>query len=104
MNAEEYDKAVQRLHDSAAKIVAEKRPAYIAASSDVLRNFKTAADEAGITPLQAWAVHFYKHVSAILAFAKDPNIPQAEAMIGRFSDAHNYLDLGWALATERTQP
>lgn len=100
MNTQELETHIGRLRTEAQRIIESKRPAYTAASEDALRNFKVAADEAGITPLQAWSVYFYKHISAIQSFAKDQTIPQAEAMIGRFADAINYLELGYCLALE----
>lgn len=54
--------------------------------------------------MQAWAVYFMKHVAAIVSYAKDPNIPQAEALDGRFADAKNYLDLGYAIMREGMTP
>jgi hypothetical protein len=59
------------------------------------------ADRAGITPMQAWSVYFLKHIDAICSVAKDPNIPQAEPIKGRFADAINYLLLGYSLLNER---
>jgi len=100
MNLSKFEELVTVLHEEADKIVALKRPSYTIGSADVLANFKRVAERAGITPLQAWAVYFLKHVDAIASLAKDPTIPQAEAIIGRFADAQNYLDLGWALYNE----
>lgn len=100
MNAEQFDVEVALLHEHAQEIAKAKRPGYTQASPDVLANFKSAAADAGVTPLQAWSILANKHFSAIKTFAKDPNIPQAEAIIGRFCDALNYLALGWGLVRE----
>ena len=54
----------------------------------------------GCTPMQAWGAYFYKHVAAILSYAKDPNIPQAEDLSSRFADALNYLKLGYHMINE----
>lgn len=100
MTADDYRKASASLLSLAQSIETAKRPAYTIGSSDVLRNFKSVAERAGITPAQAWAVYFLKHVDAITAAANNPNIPQAEELSGRFADALNYLKLGWALFVE----
>lgn len=102
MNAETFDKVKRDLLILADSIATAKRPGYTQANVDVLHNFKTTGARCGITPLQAWAVHFEKHCSAIMSFAKDPNIPQAENITGRFADAVNYLELGLALIKEES--
>lgn len=103
MNADEFNKHIADLMGEADGIATAKRPGYTQASDDVLANFKVAAAQAGIIPMQAWSVYFWKHASAILTYAKDKNIPQAESIKGRFCDAINYLQLGYALALEETR-
>lgn len=103
MNADEFEKHIADLMQQAGGIATAKRPGYTQASQDVLANFKVAAENAGIKPMQAWSVYFWKHISAILTYAKDKDIPQAEAIKGRFCDAINYLQLGYALALEETR-
>jgi 3-methyladenine DNA glycosylase AlkC len=93
----EYIESSEALLAEAAKIEASKRPAYTANSEDVLFNFKSVAKRLNITPMQAWGVYFLKHIDSISSQAKDPSIPQGEAMIGRYADAVNYLKLGFAL-------
>lgn len=100
MTHDDYQKISNNLTKLAKSIEDAKRPAYTIGSPDVLRNFKSVAERAGITPMQAWAVYFLKHVDAITAAANDPNIPQAEELSGRFADALNFLKLGWALFVE----
>lgn len=87
----------------AEKITQAKQPGYIMGRADALSNFKTVAERMGVTPMQAWGIYFLKHVDSISAYAKDPKIPQGEAMIGRFADAINYLCLGWALYQDSTK-
>ena len=99
----EYDLAVFELDCRAKDIRDAKRPAYTIGSKDVLNNFKTVADRVGIDPRQVWLVYFLKHVDAITSAAKDPNIPQAEALLDRFADAINYLHLGWAIVSEESK-
>jgi|13_taG_2_1085334.scaffolds.fasta_scaffold26793_3 hypothetical protein len=98
--AEGYDKSVRELLDLAYEIETAKRPGYTLDSPDVLANFKKAAEMTGCTPMQAWGAYFYKHVAAILSYAKDPNIEQAEPLDGRFADAINYLKLGFHMLQE----
>lgn len=102
MNIQGYEDHRDDLLEEATRIEGAKRPAYTLASSDVLHNFKHVAKRMGITPMQAWGVYFLKHVDAICAQAKNPNIPQAEELIGRYADAINYLKLGWALSQEES--
>lgn len=101
MTQQEFDETVGSMHQYAADIVRQKRPDYTQESSDVLANFLTAAHDAGITPLQAWLVHFQKQYSAVARFVKNPTAIPSEPMIGRFGDLRNYIDLGFALMTER---
>lgn len=100
MQLKDYEHCIMELHSEAHRITTEKRPAYTIGSEDVLKNFKRVADRLGLTPMQVWGVYFLKHVDSLTAYAKDKDIPQAEAMIGRFADAMNYLDLGYALMKE----
>ena len=103
MTQTEFDSLVAYLNDHANRIVAAKRPDYTQESDDVLQNFKDAAAQAGITPLQVWLVHFHKQYSAVARFAKNPSCSPSEPIINRFADLRNYLQLGFALYTE-TQP
>ena len=98
-----YEKAKLELLELAEKIENAKRPGYTQGSNDVLDNFKKAAELTGVTPMQAWGTYFYKHAAAILSFAKDPTIPQAEALEGRFADAINYLKLGFYMVKKEQE-
>lgn len=105
MNAPTFDHHAQSLLDLAKNIADAKRPGYTQGNEDVLKNFKDAAALLpGVTPTQAWAVYFYKHIAAILSWAADSNIAQAESLDGRFADAINYLKLGYGLFKEQTNP
>tara|TARA_R110002051_G_scaffold303115_1_gene371766 strand:- start:4347 stop:4724 length:378 start_codon:yes stop_codon:yes gene_type:complete len=99
-NGKDYDKCVKELEKLAKNIENAKRPGYTQANGDVLANFRKAAELSGTTPMQAWGVYFYKHVAAIMSYAKDPTIPQAEDIEGRFADAMNYLKLGFYILKE----
>ena len=90
-----YERSKQDLLKLAEEIEESKSPAYTQDDNDVLYNFKQAAKMNGITSKQAWGVHLYKHISALLSYAKDPEIEQAEELDERFADAINYLKLGY---------
>ncbi len=65
---------------------------------DVNLNFKKAADRWGITVLQAWGVYFGKHVDAIETFVRKGGVDsQSEPVLGRITDAVNYLFILLAL-------
>lgn len=100
MTLNDYKEIEQNLTAAARAIAEGKRPGYVQGNADVLHNFKSVADRMGITPMQAWGVYFLKHIDALASLAKDPAIPQAEAIEGRFCDAINYLHLGYALVVE----
>jgi len=96
----DYEKAKAELLNKAEEIENAKRPAYTCGNEDVLHNFKTVAERLGTTTFQTWGTYFLKHIDAITALAKSPEIPQAEEISGRFADAINYLKLGWAIHQE----
>ena len=100
MTEQRYTEVSTLLIETAKEIENAKRPGYTRGEADVLTNFKDVAQRVGVTPMQAWAVYFLKHVDAITSVAKNPDIPQAEAIEGRFADAVNYLKLGWALLND----
>lgn len=103
MSPTTFEKHCNDLKEIADQIVAAKRPDYTQGNPDVLHNFKAAAERAGITPLQAWLVHFEKQYSAICKMVKDPNGRFSESAQSRFADLHNYLFLGWGLVNETTE-
>jgi hypothetical protein len=100
VNQKTYEDVTRALLDEANGIETAKRPGYTLGNEDVLKNFKAVAARAGITPEQAWTVYFLKHIDAITAVMTRPELPVSEAPLGRFSDAINYLKLGWALLQE----
>lgn len=107
MDTNTYDRMRKQLLDEAEKIQTSKRPGYTQGNPDVLRNFKsvgervrTAKGEAA-GPGVAWGVYFLKHVDAIMAILTQPNLPVSETPVGRFADAINYLQLGYALYVEQ---
>ena len=83
------------------KIYDHKGADYTRGKGDLDRtdNFKMAADNNGITPLQAWGVYFYKHVSAVWRFLKDGKV-ESEPIEGRIHDVINYSILLLLLVKE----
>jgi hypothetical protein len=73
------------------KIYDHKGNDYTRGKGDLDRtdNFKMAAENNGVTPLQAWGVYFYKHVSAVWRFLKDGKV-ESEPIEGRIYDVINY--------------
>ncbi len=100
MTQTEFEEQCATLHNVAASIVAAKRAGYTQGNSDVLKNFKDTATATGTSPLQVWGVHFYKQLSAVMSYAKDPTIRQGETIESRFADLLNYVQLGYALYVE----
>lgn len=64
-----------------------------------LSNFYETATRLNITPLQAWAVHYEKHILAIEQLASGREL-RSETMLNRFTDLINYPALGYLLAQE----
>ena len=60
--------------------------------ADRLHNFYAVAEFTGVTPFQAWAVYFYKHVSAVMTFAQRGQV-ESEPIEGRLVGCVNYLML-----------
>lgn len=100
MTQTEFDQTTDGLTRHADSIIDAKRCDYTEQNVDVLHNFKASAVAAGITPLQAWLVHWHKQSSAVSRFIKNPSIPPSEPMLSRFADLRNYLQLGYALMVE----
>lgn len=72
---------------------------YTIGNADRLYNFKSIAEIIGITPEQVWAVYFWKHVCAVLSWAKTGRV-ESEGIKGRFIDIANYAKLGRLIAEE----
>lgn len=65
-------------------------------NQDKVSNFKRVAEMVGLSPMQVWAIYFLKHVFSIMNYVSTGK-ESSEGMEGRFDDAANYIDLGWAL-------
>lgn len=101
MNKNNYEKLRKQLIELADLIMKDKQPEYTNLNPDVLHNFKTTAENLGLTAQEVWAVFFYKHVQAILSHASNPDLNAAEPISSRYADAINYLFLGYALHYDR---
>lgn len=66
-----------------------------AGEEDALSNFKIAAEQLGVTPVQVWAVYAHKHWSAIMSYAKEGDVA-SEPIVGRVHDliVYGFLLLG----------
>lgn len=106
MNSDEFFKAREELASACLGVLESKGKDYAGDGDDKdrLANFKVVAmllkmfnvDQS--TPEGTWCTYFLKHVFAILAFMGQRT--ESEPILGRFVDARNYLDLGYALVTE----
>lgn len=63
-------------------------------------NFKKAAENNGITPLQAWGTYFYKHESAVWRYVKEGFV-ESEGITSRIHDIINYAILLLLLVEEK---
>lgn len=98
----EFKDRVEDLTESAAETRAEKNPAY-SGDNDYHENFKTAAEFLDVRPVTVAAIYYWKHVSAILSYAKDKDIEQAESLESRFVDALNYTFIMYSLYKEEQE-
>lgn len=98
MDATRLLKLNEELNFESQELMRVKNGEY-AVSTDALYNFKSAARSAGITPLQAWLVHFEKQVSAIQSYVRG-NRNISDALRSRVLDVRNYTTLLMALVEE----
>lgn len=73
---------------------------YTGADEDALLNFKEAARFLGLTPLQVCGVYMYKHLAAIMSYAKNGCAFSDESLQGRIADLRLYAALFLALVKE----
>ncbi len=69
---------------------------------DVNANFKRAAERWGIPVLAAWGVYFGKHIDAIETYVRTGGQSESEPILGRITDAVNYLFILLALMQDPT--
>tara|TARA_Y100001937_G_scaffold34390_1_gene49086 strand:+ start:1370 stop:1864 length:495 start_codon:yes stop_codon:yes gene_type:complete len=101
MTKEKYENLRAHLNECAKGVMSLKQPEYTGENEDVLHNFKSTADLVGISPLEAWAVFFIKHVQSVVSHAKNPSLKESEPIKERYVDLINYVHLGYALVKEQ---
>ena len=102
MNHEEFLNKMQEKFDLCMKEARAKNPDYASHGKEGasgLNNFYETAEESGVTPLQAWHTHFYKHYLAIRQAVRGKEL-RSETLAGRFKDAAVYNIIGWLLVEE----
>ena len=102
MNHEEFLNKMQEKFDLCMKEARAKNPDYASHGKEGasgLQNFYETAEESGVTPLQAWHTHFYKHYLAIRQAVRGKEL-KSETLAGRFKDAAVYSIIGWLLVEE----
>lgn len=100
-----YTPEFQAVVDKAFEIYNRKGDDYTIgqAQIDRLANFRATAELLGITMFQTFAVHWYKHVSAVLAYAKTGKV-ESEGIEGRLLDLINYAILAHQIVQETSKP
>jgi hypothetical protein len=102
MTQEEFEKVFEGRLEMCRRILMQKNVEY--ARGDKLHNFKAAADKFGITPEQALAGMWIKHVQSIWDMCDDLELnvhSKRESWDEKIGDALNYLFLLHALLEER---
>jgi len=98
MKIDDFKKLSEELIAEAQKVSEDKQKDY-ARDFDALDNFKSIAQITGLTPQQVWSVYFYKHISAVMAWAREGKV-ESESLKSRFIDIINYAKLGYGLEVE----
>jgi hypothetical protein len=98
MKIEYFKKLSEELIAEANQVSEDKQKDY-ARDFDALDNFKSIALITGLTPQQVWSVYFYKHISAVMAWAREGKV-ESESLKSRFIDIINYAKLGYGLEVE----
>jgi hypothetical protein len=101
MTSEQFNKIINELDILAKTTMNHKGPEYTNGSEDILHNFKSTAQKAGVDPLTVWYIFFDKQCSSVAAHVKNDNLTKAEPIESRFADIINYAKLGYALFKER---
>ena len=102
MNHEEFLNKMQEKFDLCMQEARAKNPDYASHGKEGasgLNNFYETAEESGVTPLQAWHTHYYKHYLAIRQAVRGKEL-RSETLAGRFKDAAVYNIIGWLLVEE----
>lgn len=103
MKVEKYRKLREQLIGDAFKVSNAKGEDYTQKSDDALKNFKSVAQDMGLTPYQTLGVYMKKHQDAISSFIKHGGQLESEPIKERIIDNINYLCLLWGLITEEDE-
>ena len=99
MNAVEFLNFYNQLVKKETEIFTLKGEEY-SGSQNRFANFERIADKLGLHPVEVLAVYFYKHIDSIDTYIKDKKVYSDEDIIGRVSDARNYLALLGGMITK----
>lgn len=101
MTEKEFWKSRSELNERCEGHLTKKGKVYTT-NEDRLSNFKSIAQDAGITPLQVWQIYFSKHLFAIKSYIKGGD-EGPEGIESNIEDLRNYVDLFYALVYEEDQ-
>ena len=93
---EELNRIFEEVINNSRDVMFSKNREY-SRDTNALDNFDTSSEEAGITPLQAWAVFFRKHLNSILTYVREGKSYSNEDISERITDCINYLVILQAL-------
>lgn len=102
MNRQDFTLLMQR-HFQTVLDLNERKGNDYAGKDDALANFKSAAEQLGLTPIQVWSVYANKHWQAIMTFVRDGKL-ESEPIEGRILDEITYLFLLLGLLEEQKPP
>jgi len=95
MTPREFDEFRTQFNLDCEKVLLSKGHDY-AGENDRHRNFKQAAEAAGVSPLTVWAIFMKKHWDSVMTYVREGGV-QSEPILERFKDLRNYIDLGAGL-------
>lgn len=90
---------IERANTRRYDLIVAKGNDYSAGSKDALIEFKIAAEEAGVEPVQSCHILLTKQLRAIARYVREGRI-DTEGIESRLDDARNYLDILEALIVE----
>jgi len=100
MKKDEFNGILKEMIKEEMQCLTVKNEEYTVGSEDSLNNFKSVAEEVGITPIKAWYVFFNKHIRSIANYIKTGSEKSNEPIEERIMDARNYLVFLRALIQE----
>jgi hypothetical protein len=100
MDSKTFYELAERMVRDEMETVATKGDEYTCGSADVLQNFKGAAANIGLSPLQIWATFANKHWQSIMSYVRTGKEASDESVEGRIKDLRNYLTFLRALVEE----